>query len=311
VPTPDGRSPGVLILGRDITGFKVREALASHEVKMQSIGRLAAGIAHEINTPVQYVSYNAGFLEGAFTDLLRLVETYRQTLSALRQAGEGDGHAAALAPALERAEREADLDYLVKEIPAALANSRKGLRQVADIVRAMRQFSHPGGGEKTFFDINAALKDALLVSRNEWKDTARLETQLDADLPPVCGLPQELGQVFLNLILNAAQAMEEARGDRSGVVGAITARTERQGDFVAVSVADTGPGIPEDVRGRIFDPFFTTKEVGKGTGQGLSLAYAVVERHGGDISFETALGQGTVFIVRLPVDCPGEKGDAV
>ncbi len=309
VPSPDGRSPGVLILGRDITGFKVREALASHEVKMQSIGRLAAGIAHEINTPVQYVSYNAGFLEGAFTDLLRLVETYRQTLDALRRAGEGDGHAAGLAPALERAEREADLDYLVKEIPAALANSRKGLRQVADIVRAMRQFSHPGGGEKTFFDINAALKDALLVSRNEWKDTARLETQLDADLPPVCGLPQELGQVFLNLILNAAQAMEEARGDRSGVVGAITARTERQGGFVAVSVADTGPGIPEDVRGRIFEPFFTTKEVGKGTGQGLSLAYAVVERHGGDITFETVPGEGTVFTVRLPIDGPeGHSG---
>jgi signal transduction histidine kinase len=185
-----------------------------------------------------------------------------------------------------------------------VANSRKGIRQVADIVRAMRQFSHPGGRERTFFDLNAAVRDALLVSRNEWKDVARLVTELDPGLPPVCGLPQEMGQVFLNLILNAAQAMEETRGDRSGPVGTLTVRTARLGEFVTVSVADTGPGIPEEVRGRIFDPFFTTKEVGKGTGQGLSLAYAVVERHGGDISFESVPGEGAVFTVRLPIDGP-------
>lgn len=308
VPSPQGQSPGVLILGRDITGIKVREAMASHEVKMQSIGRLAAGIAHEINTPIQYVSYNAGFLEGAFADLLRLVEAYRQAFATLGRAGDegGDRLAPELRRIVEDAEAEADLDYLAVEIPAAVANSRKGIRQVADIVRAMRQFSHPGGREKTFFDINATVKDALLVSRNEWKDTAGLVTELDPDLPPVCGLPQEIGQVFLNLILNAAQAMEETRGDKTGILGTITARTARQGDAVAVSVADTGPGIPDAVRGRVFEPFFTTKEVGKGTGQGLSLAYAVVERHGGEIFFETTPGEGTVFTVRLPIDCPGE-----
>jgi len=309
VPSPEGQSPGVLILGRDITGIKVREAMASHEIKMQSIGRLAAGIAHEINTPIQYVSYNAGFLEGAFADLLRLVEAYRQAFATLGRTGDGGGDR--LPPELRRivedAEAEADLEYLAVEIPAAVANSRKGIRQVADIVRAMRQFSHPGGREKTFFDINAALKDALLVSRNEWKDTAGLVTELDPDLPPVCGLPQEIGQVFLNLILNAAQAMEETRGDKTGILGTLTARTARQGDTVAVSVADTGPGIPDAVRGRVFDPFFTTKEVGKGTGQGLSLAYAVVERHGGEIFFETTPGEGAVFTVRLPIDCPGEQ----
>jgi len=309
VSSPEGQPPGVLILGRDITGIKVREALASHEVKMQSIGRLAAGIAHEINTPIQYVSYNAGFLEGAFADLLRLVEAYRQAFATLGQLGEGRGDCLppALRQTVEGAEREADLDYLSTEIPAAVANSRKGIRQVADIVRAMRQFSHPGGREKTFFDINAAVKDALLVSRNEWKDTAGLVMELDPELPPVCGLPQEIGQVFLNLILNAAQAMEETRGDKTGVLGSLTARTARQGASVTVSVADTGPGIPEEVRARVFDPFFTTKSVGKGTGQGLSLAYAVVERHGGDIFFETTPGQGTVFTVRLPIDGPQGK----
>jgi PAS domain S-box-containing protein len=307
VPAPDGQWPGVLILGRDITGIKVRQAMASHEVKMQSIGRLAAGIAHEINTPIQYVSYNAGFLEGAFADLLRLVECYRQALG--RREG-ADAPPSCLPPAVldmvAAAEREADLDYLAAEIPAAVANSRKGIRQVADIVRAMRQFSHPGGGEKTWFDLNAAVRDALLVSRNEWKDVAELATELDPDLPPVCGLPQELGQVFLNLVLNAAQAIEETRGDRTGPVGTITVRTARQDAFVTVSVADTGPGIPEEVRGRIFEPFFTTKEVGKGTGQGLSLAYAVVERHGGDISFHSSPGAGAEFAVRLPIDdAPG------
>jgi len=309
VTAPDGQSPGVLILGRDITGIKVRQAMASHEVKMQSIGRLAAGIAHEINTPIQYVSYNAGFLEGAFADLMRLVESYRQ---ALGRPGNSGASPSGLPPAVldmvAAAEREADLDYLAAEIPAAVANSRKGIRQVADIVRAMRQFSHPGGGEKTWFDLNAAVRDAILVSRNEWKDVAELTMDLDPELPSVCGLPQELGQVFLNLVLNAAQAIEETRGERTGPVGTITVRTTRQDEFVTVSVADSGPGIPEEVRGRIFEPFFTTKEVGKGTGQGLSLAYAVVERHGGDISFHSSPGAGAEFAVRLPIDDPGGPG---
>ncbi len=311
VPAPEGQAPGVLILGRDITQIKVREAMATHETKMQSIGRLAAGIAHEINTPVQYVSYNAGFLEGAFADLLRLVEAYRGAIAGARQAATGgDVRLPAQAlDAVDQAEREADLAYLVAEIPAAVANSRKGLRQVADIVRAMRQFSHPGGGEKTFFDLNAALRDALLVSRNAWKDVAEMVLDLDPGLPAVCGLPQEMGQVFLNLVLNAAQAIEETRGDRIGPAGTITVRTSREDGFVTVSVADTGPGIPEEIRPRIFDPFFTTKEVGKGTGQGLALVYAVVERHGGDISLETSPGRGTVFTVRLPLDAPAVKSE--
>ncbi|QLA17761.1 PAS domain-containing protein [Desulfolutivibrio sulfoxidireducens] len=304
VPAPEGQVPGVLILGRDITQIKVREAMATHETKMQSIGRLAAGIAHEINTPVQYVSYNAGFLEGAFADLLRLIETYRAAIGILRQGAEsGDlRRRAEILDVVDQAEREADLAYLAAEIPAAVANSRKGLRQVADIVRAMRQFSHPGGGEKTFFDINATLQDVILVSRNAWKDVAEMVLDLDPGLPAVCGLPQEMGQVFLNLVINAAQAIEETRGDRVGPAGTITVRTRREDDFVTINVADTGPGIPEDIRGRVFDPFFTTKDVGKGTGQGLALVYAVVERHGGEVFFETGLGRGTVFTVKLPID---------
>ncbi|NMC50408.1 MAG: PAS domain-containing protein [Desulfovibrio sp.] len=309
VPAGEGQIPGVLILGRDITQIKVREAMATHETKMQSIGRLAAGIAHEINTPIQYVSYNAGFLEGAFTDLLRLVEAYRDAFGTLRRdAREGQ---ALLHPNIldevEQAEREADLAYLAAEVPAAVSNSRKGLRQVADIVRAMRQFSHPGGGGKILFDLNAALQDAILVSRNAWKDVAEMVLDLDPELPAMRGLPQEMGQVFLNLVLNAAQAIEEMRGDRSGKIGTITVRTKREDAFVTVSVADTGPGIPEEIRGRIFDPFFTTKEVGRGTGQGLALVYAIVERHGGEVSFETAQGRGTVFTVTLPLDPQTEK----
>ncbi len=309
VPVGEGQFPGVLILGRDITQIKVREAMATHETKMQSIGRLAAGIAHEINTPVQYVSYNAGFLEGAFTDLLRLVETYRDAFGTLRRdvrEGQTLLHPNIL-DEVEQAEREADLAYLAAEVPAAVANSRKGLRQVADIVRAMRQFSHPGGGGKILFDLNAALQDAILVSRNAWKDMAEMVLDLDPELPAVRGLPQEMGQVFLNLILNAAQAIEEMRGDRSGKIGTITVRTRREDAFVTVSVADTGPGIPEEIRSRIFDPFFTTKEVGRGTGQGLALVYAIVERHGGEVYFETASGRGTVFTVKLPLDHQGEK----
>jgi signal transduction histidine kinase len=166
----------------------------------------------------------------------------------------------------------------------------------------MKEFSHPGSTEKTPADLNRALETTLTICRNEWKYVAEVVTDFEPDPPLVPCLTAELNQVFLNLVVNAAQAIAEKVGDRRDAKGTITVRTRRQGDWFEIQIADTGPGIPEHVRPRIFEPFFTTKPVGKGTGQGLALARSiVVDKHGGTISFDTQLGQGTTFTIRLPL----------
>jgi len=299
--------PGILVLAQDITEIKTREARVSHEMKMQSIGRLAAGIAHEINTPVQYLSYNLGFLKNAFEDLLLLVnadgDVATRACQALRRH---DGELAdALTEEIASAEKEADLEYLSRDIPETVANSLKGLKQVADIVSAMKEFSHPGVMDKVALDVNSALRNTVMISRNEWKHLAEVRLDLAEDLPVLYGLPQELNQVFLNLIMNASQAIEESNA-ASGSLGEIVISSRRRDGAIEVSFADTGPGIPEDIRSKIFEPFFTTKPVGKGTGQGLAISHAViVQRFGGEIILETEVGKGSVFTVRLP-----ERGDS-
>lgn len=173
---------------------------------------------------------------------------------------------------------------------------------MAAIVRAMKDFSHPGGQQKQAVDLNRAIENTLTVSRNEWKYVADLVTDLDPSLPPVACLPSDFNQVVLNLVVNAAQAVANVVRDGSNGKGTITVRTRREGDWAAVHIEDTGTGIPEEIHTKVFDPFFTTKEVGQGTGQGLAIAHAiVVERHGGSISFETQVGRGTAFVIRLPI----------
>ena len=303
-PAPsENAMPGILILAQDITEIKTREARVSHEMKMQSIGRLAAGIAHEINTPVQYLSYNLGFLNDAFEDLHRLVEACAQVAGkACRALGTHDPDLAdALTQEVASAVREADLDYLSRDIPETVANSLKGLSQVADIVRAMKEFSHPGVMDKVALDVNSALRNTVMISRNEWKQVAQVRLELADDLPLLYGLPQELNQVFLNLIMNASQAIEGNEAALSGTMGEIVISSRRLNGMIEVSFADTGPGIPEDIRSKIFEPFFTTKPVGKGTGQGLAISHAVIaQRFGGELVLETDMGKGAVFTVRLP-----------
>jgi PAS domain S-box-containing protein len=291
---------GVLILGQDLTEIKARELKAVHERRMQAIGRLAAGIAHEINTPVQYVGYNAGFLDEAFTDVLALLEAHGRLLEAVRA-----GNAPAMAEAantVERLAEETDMAYLRQEIPAAIANTRKGIGQVADIVRAMRQMSHPGTGEMLFFDVNASVRDIVAVTRNAWKHAADVPMDLSPDLPLVYGAPHEVSQVLLNVVLNAAQAVEERVTAEPWLRGRIAIASRLVPGFVEVSVADNGTGMDEAVRNRIFDPFFTTKAVGKGTGQGLAISHAVMTRHGGSIDCTTRPGEGTTFFIRFPLE---------
>jgi PAS domain S-box-containing protein len=265
--------------------------------KLESIGQLAAGIAHEINTPTQYIGDNTRFLKEAFTSVVQLLKQYQE---AVKEAESG-GVRGELLEKIAQAKEEQDLDFLLQEIPSAIDQSLEGIERVAKIVRAMKDFSHPNNAEKTAIDINHAIESTVTVTRNEWKYVANLETELDRNLPAVPCLPGEVNQVILNLIVNAAHAIGDAvRGTEEK--GLIRVTTTRVGEWVEIRVADTGTGIPEQARSRIFEPFFTTKEVGKGTGQGLAITRSVVvDKHGGTITFETEVGKGTTFIVRIPL----------
>jgi PAS domain S-box-containing protein len=292
----DGRR-AVLVLGRDITEHRLRDSQHMQSQKLEAIGQLAAGIAHEINTPTQYVTDNLHFLRDSFRDLLR-VFTELMTLAerATRENSTTDLKAS-LIPLL----REIEAEYLIQEVPRAIEQALEGTSRVAVIVRAMRGFSHPGQQEMAAADVNRAVQDTATVSTNEWRYSAEMVLDLEPDLPYVVCHIGEVSQVFLNLIVNAADAVREARVDDSGPKGKITISTRSDGDGVVIRVSDTGVGIPEKIRTRIFDPFFTTKPVGKGTGQGLSLARSViVEKHRGTIAVESEPGAGTTFIVRLP-----------
>jgi signal transduction histidine kinase len=203
--------------------------------------------------------------------------------------------------ALETTRNESDIPYLAAEIPTAIQQSLDGVQRVADIVRAMKEFSHPGGKEKVAVDINHAIQTTIVVARNEWKYVAEVVTELAHDLPLVSCFPDEFNQVILNLLVNAAQAIGDVV-KKSGSKGTITITTKCDGPWVEIRIADTGTGIPEENRHRIFELFFTTKEVGKGTGQGLALARSViVKKHGGELTFESSVGHGTTFIIRIPI----------
>jgi signal transduction histidine kinase len=267
------------------------ESELRHAQKLESVGQLAAGIAHEINTPVQFVGDNVRFLEDAFSDFSRVVEAYRQV----------DGSPepeAVLARARELA-TEVDTAFLVAEVPQAITQTLEGVDRVATIVRAMKAFGHPSEEHKAPADLNEAVRNTLVVANNELKGVAEVVTDL-GDLPLVRCHVGDVNQVLLNLVVNAAHAVA-ARVGTSGERGTVTVRTRHDGDEVVIEVADTGVGIPPEIAGRVFEPFFTTKEVGKGTGQGLALAHSLVtNRHGGTIRFDSYPGAGTTFTVRLP-----------
>ncbi|MFQ5741305.1 MAG: PAS domain S-box protein [Acidobacteriota bacterium] len=287
----------IICNSRDITSRKAMEIRALQSQKLESIGQLAAGIAHEINTPTQYVGDNIRFLRDSFGDLRQVLVKYEELLEAAR-AGTVSSR---LVDEVGKIVDEADCKYLVEEVPNAIEQSLEGVARVTHIVRAMREFSHPGSAEKIAVDLNKLIESTLIVSRNEWKYVAEMKTDLDASLPLVPCLPGDVNQVVLNLIVNAAQAIAEVEkaGKKKGM---IWVKTRRVNGWAEVLVRDSGPGIPKDIRDRIFDPFFTTKEVGKGTGQGLAITHSViVKKHGGRILCETELGQGTTFTVRLPL----------
>lgn len=296
---PDDKTRGYLLLMDEVTERKNLESQLLQSQKLEAIGQLAAGIAHEINTPIQFIADNLHFLLDANGQIWPLLEAYESLEAHCGNPAVLEQKLAEIAALRD----EIEIDYLKEEIPQALQQSLEGARRVAEIVRAMKDFSHPGNGEKVLIDINKTLRDTITVSRNEWKYVAELETDFDPDLPPVPCLPGEINQVFLNIIVNAAQAIEDARGKSPDQKGKIRISTGRQQDRVEVRISDTGTGMTAEVQKHIFDPFFTTKEIGRGTGQGLSIARnIIVEKHGGEIFCESRPGEGTTFIIRLPVN---------
>ncbi len=299
--------PGILILGKDITQQKRIESQLVVAQKMESIGQLAAGVAHEINTPLHYISENIRFLRESFQDLHRLFDAYGDLLDRTQNGEVNDQALAGVTEVI----KEIDLEYLLKEIPSVLTQSLAGTDRVTEIVRAMNEFSHPGTGEKALVDVNHSLESAVTLSRKEWKDVAEVVTDFATDLPPVPCILSQLTQVWLNLLINAAQAIQSNLTKNSSDKGTITISTQYDHEWVEVRVSDTGVGIPQSIQAQVFDLFFTTKEVGVGTGQGLSLAHSiVVKNHGGYLSFESIPLRETTFIVRLPlvligVECIG------
>jgi signal transduction histidine kinase len=289
----------------DVTDQRRLEKDLAQAQKLESVGRLAAGVAHEINTPVQFVSDSVSFVREAMDDLSEIVDRYRD----LRNATEQGTDVAAAAKAAEEAEDDVDLDYILENAPVALDRARDGLGRVAAIVRSMKEFAHPDRKEMAQSDLNQAIQSTLVIASNEYKYVADVETAF-GDVPLVNCYAGEINQVVLNLIVNAAHTISDVvKGtDKKGKIRVATRVLD---ESVEISIGDSGKGIPVDVRGRIFDPFFTTKEVGRGTGQGLAIARSVVvDKHGGTLHFETELGVGTTFFIRLPITGPASASAA-
>ncbi len=298
ISAPEEGIDELLIIGSDVTDREILGQQLRQAQKLEAIGQLAAGIAHEINTPIQYVGDNTRFLQDSWPAFYELFAITRE----MERDGASGPISLQTRARLRALAEDADFEYLQAEIPHAIEQSLEGIQRVTKIVRAMKEFSHPGGEEKKSIDINQAIETTITVARNEWKYISEVETHFDPDLPLVPCHAGEFNQVILNLLINAAHAIAQTVGDGSQGKGKIVLSTMCEQDWAEISIADNGAGIAEAARSRVFEPFFTTKEVGKGTGQGLALAHtAIVRRHGGKIWFDSEVGKGTTFYIRLPL----------
>ena len=288
---------GATLIFRNLTEQRLQEAKRIHGMKLESIGELSAGIAHEINTPIQFIGSNVSFLNEAFEDLLELTNRYGK----LRDAVAGKNEYQELLDEIAEQEDVVDVEYLREEAPKAFEQTTHGVERVTSLVLGLKGFAHVKDSEtKAPADINEIIRNTLIVCTNAYKYVAELETDL-GELPAVNVIHGDIGQVILNLVVNAAHAIEDVKGTTSQM-GRITIKTFREGDFAVITVSDTGCGIPPGVRQRIFDPFFTTKDVGRGSGQGLAISRTIIhDKHDGELNFESTVGEGTTFIVKIPI----------
>ncbi len=290
-----GDHAGFVCIATDISERKQLEAELRNAQRLESIGQLAAGVAHEINTPIQYIGDSVRFVGDVIDDLLALHDDY----GPLREIGVGADEQRRAVEAITDHEEEIDLEFIQEESTKAVARTLEGIERVSTIVRALKQFAHPGGDKLAPADINQVLETTLVVARNEFKYVAETELNL-GEIPEILCDRGDLGQVFLNLVVNAGHAMADNRNE-GDPLGKITITTSPLDDGVLVEIADTGGGIPAEIRDRVFEPFFTTKEPGRGTGQGLFLAHnTITKKHKGRLSFEVVDGVGTTFAVWLP-----------
>lgn len=298
----DGTIVGSVHIVRDINEQKkaAREkekmhAQLLHAQKLESVGQLASGIAHEINTPTQFIGSNIDFLHDGFKEIADMISSIQSAV---------DGFDKTVAARLQEIFEEADWDYLAEEIPHAINQTKDGVSRVASIVSAMKEFSHPGSKTKGPADLNHIIETTITVARNEWKYVAKMETDFDPEMPNVLCLIDEMGQVLLILLVNAAHAIENKLGKNpEGDRGVISIQTRQVEGMAVLRIRDSGTGISPQIQSRIFDPFFTTKVIGKGTGQGLAIARdVIVEKHNGTIEVESEPGQGTTFIIQLPLN---------
>ncbi len=297
IPAKVGEQTGFIITGADVTDRMGLELQLRQAQKLEGIGQLAAGIAHEINTPTQFVGDNIRFLKDSWGPVAEFLNFCGTVQSECATGPVSREHLQQFC----ELHQKCDLEYLSEHIPKAIDLCLEGVKRIAKIVKGFKEFSHPGSEEKRAINLNQAIETTISVARHEWKYCAELVTAFDADLPLVPCLVGEFNQVMLNLIVNSAHAISNAAEKSGKGKGTITISTQREGEWARIAVADTGAGIPAEIRSRVFEPFFTTKEVGKGTGQGLALAHAaIVKRHQGQLWFESEPGQGTTFFIRLP-----------
>ncbi len=303
----DGSITGSVHVVKDINRRKEAERQRDKIVnqllmaqKLEEVGRLAAGIAHEINTPSQYVASNLEFLSESFEDVSNLFRACERLLNA-SDKGKIDNQVVAM---VLDAFEEADWDYLHDELPRAISQAQEGINRVTKIVRAMKEFSHPGPKEKSLQDLNQIIETTVTISKNEWKYCSDVHLELQNNLPHVNCVGDQIGQVFLNMIVNAAHAITEKIGkDPEKERGDIFISTAKKGEAVEIIISDTGTGIPKDITKSIFEAFFTTKKAGCGTGQGLAIAKEIIEQnHGGTISLSSSSDEGTSFSITIPIN---------
>jgi two-component system, NtrC family, sensor kinase len=279
---------GFMISGDDITENRALRMRANQSQKLESIGQLASGVAHEINTPTQYINDNTIFLKDAFMKILSYAKNQDNLLSD---------------------ESRNDLAFYAEEIPKAIEQTLEGIGRISKIVSSMKQFSHPGTQQKIPYDVNKIVDDVVTITRNEWKYVSEMELVLDKTLPLIECFPNAISQVLLNIIVNAAQAINSRYGAENGIKGMIKIETWRKDRNIEIVISDNGIGMSDKVKEKIFDPFFTTKEIGKGTGQGLAIAFSVInDIHGGTITVESDVNKGAMFIISLPTDQKAKNG---
>ena len=282
-----GKFQGAVVTVEDVTERKAMEYQLAQTRKLESMGQLAAGVAHEINTPIQFIGNNLQFLKGAFKDLDQLLT--RGASANQHDDAKGESGSTMME----------EISFLRKEIPQAVTDSMEGIHRVADIVKAMRIYAHPDVSSLSLTDINEALATIVTITRNEWKQVAEVRTDFDHGLKIVEVVAGEINQAFMNIMMNAIHAISE-KPIPYGTLGLIILKTRNIPGMVEITISDNGCGIPHESEHRVFDPFFTTRQVGQGTGQGLHITHTIIKKYHGSIHFDTVEGQGTSFVIRLP-----------